>query len=72
MFQDLGAERIFKMGEGDELCGQEESFRNWTKEIFKVCHLTPLNQLEFLYLINWTSPFSVGLAGWYLSFLFKF
>ena len=58
MFQDLGAERIFKMGEGDELCGQEESFRNWTKEIFKVYHLTHLYQLEFLYLINSASLFS--------------
>ena len=36
MFHDLGAERIFKIGEGDELCGQEESFRNWAQDIFKV------------------------------------
>lgn len=24
------------MGEGDELCGQEESFRTWAKKVFKV------------------------------------
>ena len=36
IFQDLGAERISKMVEGDELCGQEESFRNWAQEIFRV------------------------------------
>uniref|UniRef100_A0A674BS48 nitric-oxide synthase (NADPH) n=1 Tax=Salmo trutta TaxID=8032 RepID=A0A674BS48_SALTR len=27
--------RILRMGEGDELCGQEESFRNWAKKVFK-------------------------------------
>ena len=36
IFEDLGAERICKMMEGDELCGQEESFRIWAKEVFKV------------------------------------
>ena len=36
MFFDLGAERISKMSEGDELCGQEESFRRWAQDIFKV------------------------------------
>ena len=35
-FLDLGAERILKMSEGDELCGQEESFRRWAQDIFKV------------------------------------
>ncbi|CAB1320161.1 unnamed protein product, partial [Coregonus sp. 'balchen'] len=32
---ELGGERILRMGEGDELCGQEESFRNWAKKVFK-------------------------------------
>ena len=35
-FVDLGAERILNMSEGDELCGQEESFRRWAQDIFKV------------------------------------
>ncbi|XP_050408838.1 nitric oxide synthase, brain [Patella vulgata] len=35
MLSELGSERIYKMGEGDELCGQEESFRNWAQEVFK-------------------------------------
>uniref|UniRef100_A0A8C8D7M6 Nitric oxide synthase n=1 Tax=Oncorhynchus tshawytscha TaxID=74940 RepID=A0A8C8D7M6_ONCTS len=35
LFEELG-ERILRMGEGDELCGQEESFRNWAKKVFKV------------------------------------
>ncbi|XP_066546931.1 nitric oxide synthase 3 isoform X2 [Amia ocellicauda] len=34
-FEELGGERILEMGEGDELCGQEESFRNWAKGVFK-------------------------------------
>lgn len=36
LFEELGGERIFRMGEGDELCGQEESFRTWAKKVFKV------------------------------------
>uniref|UniRef100_A0A3P8XJ45 Nitric oxide synthase n=1 Tax=Esox lucius TaxID=8010 RepID=A0A3P8XJ45_ESOLU len=36
LFEELGGERILRMGEGDELCGQEESFRNWAKKVFKV------------------------------------
>ncbi|KAK3612604.1 hypothetical protein CHS0354_042112 [Potamilus streckersoni] len=31
----LGAERILEMGEGDELCGQKESFKIWALDIFK-------------------------------------
>ncbi|XP_069502059.1 nitric oxide synthase 3 isoform X1 [Ambystoma mexicanum] len=33
--EELGGERILQMGEGDELCGQEESFRIWALEVFK-------------------------------------
>lgn len=36
MLSSLGGERILKIGEGDELCGQEESFKNWAKDVFKV------------------------------------
>uniref|UniRef100_A0A8C5LQZ2 Nitric oxide synthase n=1 Tax=Leptobrachium leishanense TaxID=445787 RepID=A0A8C5LQZ2_9ANUR len=35
LMEELGGERILKMGEGDELCGQEESFRTWAKKVFK-------------------------------------
>ena len=28
-----------KMGEGDELCGQEESFKDWAKAVFQVIRL---------------------------------
>lgn len=34
--EELGGERILKMREGDELCGQEEAFRTWAKKVFKV------------------------------------
>ncbi|KAE8594972.1 hypothetical protein XENTR_v10015399 [Xenopus tropicalis] len=33
--EELGGERIMEMGEGDELCGQEDSFRIWAKAVFK-------------------------------------
>ncbi|XP_016362919.1 nitric oxide synthase 1 [Sinocyclocheilus anshuiensis] len=35
LFEELGGERILRMGEGDELCGQEESFKTWAKKVFK-------------------------------------
>ncbi|XP_048370628.1 nitric oxide synthase, brain isoform X1 [Sphaerodactylus townsendi] len=35
LLAELGGERILRMGEGDELCGQEESFRTWAKKVFK-------------------------------------
>ncbi|XP_043924227.1 nitric oxide synthase, brain [Protopterus annectens] len=35
LLKELGGERILRMGEGDELCGQEESFRTWAKKVFK-------------------------------------
>ncbi|CAF0772283.1 unnamed protein product [Brachionus calyciflorus] len=31
----IGAERVFELGLGDELCGQEESFRKWSIGAFK-------------------------------------
>lgn len=32
---ELGAERLLEIGEGDELSGQAESFRGWSKNVFK-------------------------------------
>ena len=37
MFGEMGAERLLEIGEGDELAGQEDSFKNWVKNIFAVC-----------------------------------
>ena len=34
--EELGGERILPMGEGDELCAQEESFRTWARLVFQV------------------------------------
>ncbi|XP_068736413.1 nitric oxide synthase 1-like isoform X2 [Montipora capricornis] len=33
--KDLGAQKILAIGEGDEQNGQEESFKEWTKNVFK-------------------------------------
>ncbi|XP_033108490.1 nitric oxide synthase, brain-like [Anneissia japonica] len=32
---EVGGERICEIGEGDELCGQEQSFKKWATEVFK-------------------------------------
>lgn len=32
---ELGGERINKLGTGDELCGQEQSFNSWSKDVFE-------------------------------------
>lgn len=34
--EELGGERVLPMGEGDELCAQEESFRTWARRVFQV------------------------------------
>ena len=41
--RELGAQRILPMGEGDELSGQDESFRGWAKDVFKVTVLNSVN-----------------------------
>ncbi|XP_013101350.2 nitric oxide synthase [Stomoxys calcitrans] len=33
---ELGGERLLKVTYGDEMCGQEQSFRKWAPEVFKV------------------------------------
>ncbi|XP_039248117.2 nitric oxide synthase 1-like isoform X2 [Styela clava] len=33
---ELSGDRLLEIGEGDELCGQEESFRNWAKKVFQI------------------------------------
>jgi hypothetical protein len=35
---ELGAEQIHERGEGDELCGQDQSFNDWAHAVFKVRH----------------------------------
>ncbi|XP_059507248.1 nitric oxide synthase 1-like [Stegostoma tigrinum] len=38
--EELGAQRILTMAEGDELCGQDDQFRLWSKNVFKAaCEL---------------------------------
>lgn len=34
--RELGAQTILTMGEGDDLAGQEELFKEWTKDVFKM------------------------------------
>lgn len=36
VLHELGGERIFPLAEGDELCGQEQSFRQWAEGVFTV------------------------------------
>lgn len=36
MLEELGAERLYETGLGDELCGQEQSFNEWSPAVFKV------------------------------------
>ncbi|XP_027824803.1 nitric oxide synthase 3 isoform X1 [Ovis aries] len=33
--EELGGERLLQLGQGDELCGQEEAFRGWAKAAFQ-------------------------------------
>jgi nitric-oxide synthase len=33
---ELGGERLLKLSQGDEMCGQEQAFRKWAPEVFSV------------------------------------
>ncbi|XP_023704470.1 nitric oxide synthase, salivary gland isoform X3 [Cryptotermes secundus] len=33
---ELGGERLLKLSQGDEMCGQEQTFRKWAPEVFSV------------------------------------
>ncbi|KAK4875678.1 hypothetical protein RN001_012100 [Aquatica leii] len=33
---ELGGERLMKMAAGDELCGQDQAFKKWAPQVFKV------------------------------------
>lgn len=37
--EELGGERLLQLGQGDELCGQEEAFRGWAQAAFQVSPL---------------------------------
>ena len=56
IIQELGGEQIFKMGEGDELCSQEESFKTWARNVFKVkCRINVAQGFLSSKLDLWTS-----------------
>lgn len=40
---ELGGERLLKMATGDEMCGQEQAFRKWAPQIFRVKKPTIFN-----------------------------
>lgn len=33
---ELGGEKLLKMASGDEMCGQEQAFRKWAPQVFRV------------------------------------
>eukprot|EP00731_Ephydatia_muelleri_P022495 Em0015g78a len=44
LLKDLGAEQICSCGEGDELCGQEESFQFWLRQCYqRACEVYKLD-----------------------------
>ncbi|XP_038108914.1 nitric oxide synthase isoform X1 [Culex quinquefasciatus] len=36
ILDELGGERLMRMATGDEICGQEQAFRKWAPEVFKI------------------------------------
>nr|AAK61379.1 nitric oxide synthase [Discosoma striata] len=66
----LGGERILSMGEGDELCGQDESFKEWAKNVFKgACDVFGMkkeasNKVVTLSLENMSTGWGPGLYRW--------
>jgi len=56
---EMGAERLLEVREGDELAGQEESFKTWSQLLFKVNFALHSTQVVILH----STPFvcKVGL-----------
>ena len=48
MLGEMGADRLMQIGEGDELAGQKESFKDWAKNVFTVSADFPKLNLEDL------------------------
>ena len=36
LVHSMGGERLLEVAEGDELCGQEQTFQEWAVDVFKV------------------------------------
>ncbi|KAK5644702.1 hypothetical protein RI129_006002 [Pyrocoelia pectoralis] len=46
---ELGGERLMKMASGDEMCGQDQAFKKWAPQVFKVaCDTFCLDDDEFM------------------------
>lgn len=45
--EELGGERLLQLGQGDELCGQEEAFRGWAQAAFQVSSPAPWSASVF-------------------------
>ena len=60
LFGDLGGDQIFPLGEGDELCGQAETFRHWAMKCYEVsfnniiihCEVNALSYSQLVALID--------------------
>lgn len=46
---ELGGERLLKLAQGDEMCGQEQAFRKWAADTFTVCIVTVFYYYSFSY-----------------------
>lgn len=48
---ELGGERLIKLTQGDEMCGQQQAFVKWAPEVFSVSFMTE-NCLQNMYYIS--------------------
>ena len=57
-----------KMGEGDELCGQEESFKDWAKAVFQVIRLVGGRHFMAQFLLKKKTPREKKMARFALRY----
>lgn len=64
---ELGGERLTKVAYGDEMCGQEQAFRKWAPEVFKVTSVR-FNEMILVYsTYNTSFRLLVKLFVWILT-----
>lgn len=63
---ELGGERLLRVAYGDEMCGQEQSFRKWAPEVFKV---SAIKQWDSWVRSSFEIKAKKGLAFWVNEFM---
>lgn len=67
---ELGGERLLKLATGDEMCGQEQAFKKWATEVFRVNNNKELFQLGKVWILKYFFRWRVKHFVWMMMMPF--